>query len=101
MDKLEEIKQFIANYKEIVKYARKQLGAGYLTSDSFHADGVTIYKLSKELGIQAELKENNDYTYPFQISATIDGFKFFGLLTFNEVKKYKLTKKCPMCDKKV
>lgn len=100
MDKLEEIKRFIINYKAVVKFARTNF-EGYLQDNELQADGVAIHKLSNEIGTQAVLAKNDNYTYPFKISVTIDGFRIFGLLSLEEAKKHKLTKKCPVCEKKV
>jgi len=98
MGKLEEIKQFITDYKALMAFSVKEFGMGR-QENQYQANGLMIHKLSKELGIQAEIIRHERYEYPFEISITIDGFKLLGLLTFEDAKKHKLTKKCPMCNK--
>lgn len=101
MDKLEEAKQAITNYKNSAECVRKSLGAIGIDTYQLHVDGDKLYKLSKEIGVEFKIEKRDCYQYPFEISAIIDDFKLYGLLTWEYVKKHKLSKKCPTCGSKV
>ena len=97
MDRLEEIKQLIANYRIATEAVIKSLGALILSIHKIHVNEDMLYKLSKEIDIDFVLSKRNSFEYPFELSLEIDDFTLYSIITWEFVKKHKLSKKCPMC----
>lgn len=100
MRTLEEVKKVISEHKKSQANTSKILGA-YTDKTRLQVQGEDLPKLSKEIGINFVVKKRPYSEYPFEISITIDGFKLFGVVTYEYAVKHKLTKKCPVCNKQV
>ncbi|MDD5064999.1 MAG: hypothetical protein PHQ35_09630 [Phycisphaerae bacterium] len=101
MDRLEEIKQTIIDYKNIVEKTQKLMSAIGHDTYQMQVKGESLYGLSKEIGMEFKIEKINSFEYPFEISMTIDGFKLFGMVTWEYAKSNNLVKECPMCDSKI
>jgi hypothetical protein len=101
MDRIEEIKELVSNYRNVAEAAMKSFGAFVSSTHKIQVKDNMLCKLSKEIGIEITLSKRDSWEYPFELSLQIDDFTLYSLATWEFVKAHKLAKKCPTCGSKV